>query len=150
MLNSAINLRLFSCCPLFLCLTVHRRHGLTVQLMAAALIDDWSLADIGVAEQHQVDVSELRGLDDWSDQLTLILMLPTFSVPYSTQASRTHCSAYGCRAERRLVARRHWCRRAASGRYFRAALDVSLPRPNTTFFSPNIYRIRTVLSVLLD
>ena len=44
--------------------------------MAAALIDDWSLADIGVAEQHQVDVSELRGLDDWSDQLTLILMLP--------------------------------------------------------------------------
>ena len=66
MLNSAINLRLFSCCPLFVCLTVHRRHGLTVQLMAAALIDDWSLADIGVAEQHQVDVSEPRGLDDGS------------------------------------------------------------------------------------
>ena len=51
----------------------------------------------------------------FSDQLTLILMLPTFSVPYSTQASRTHCSAHGCRTDRRLVARRHWCRRAASG-----------------------------------
>ena len=36
---------------------------LTNQLMAAALNDDWSLADIGVAEQCQVDVSELRGLD---------------------------------------------------------------------------------------
>ena len=60
MLNSAINLRLFSCCPLFLCLTVHRRHRLTVKLMAAALNDDWSLADIGVAEQRQVDISELR------------------------------------------------------------------------------------------
>jgi hypothetical protein len=31
--------------------------------MAAALNDDWSLADISVAEQCQIDVSELRGLD---------------------------------------------------------------------------------------
>jgi hypothetical protein len=31
--------------------------------MAAALNDDWSLADIGVAEQCQVGFSELRGVD---------------------------------------------------------------------------------------
>ena len=39
------------------------RHILTNQLMAAALNGDCSVADIGVAEQCQVDVSELRGLD---------------------------------------------------------------------------------------
>jgi hypothetical protein len=60
---SATNLRLFSDGPLFSVPVVLRRHGLTNQLMAAALDDDWSLADISVAEQCQVDVSELRGLD---------------------------------------------------------------------------------------
>ena len=60
---SATNLRLFSDDPLFSVLRVLRRHGLTNQLMAAALNGDWSVAENSVAEQCQEEVSELRGLD---------------------------------------------------------------------------------------